>query len=101
MDAKDVVISDIVEMIRKHIESLKSNGKYAELTNQVLQFKLNTQVFDVFGITIDNYAIHDLLSTTDTDIDRQLRLAETRLRNEGVGNAYGQKYYDINDPIAH
>jgi type III restriction enzyme len=101
MDAKDTVISDIVEMIRTHIDALKHRGKYAELTSQVLQFKLNTQVFDVFGITIDNYAIHDLLSTTDTDIDRQFRLAETRLGNEGVSNAYGQKYYDINDPIAH
>lgn len=101
MDTKDVVVAEIVDMIRVHIEKLKRYGKYEDLTTQVMQFKMNTQIFDVFGITIDNYAVHDLLSTTDTDIDRQFRRAETRLGNEGIGNAYGQKYYDTNNPIAH
>lgn len=94
MDAKETVISDIVEKIHEHIALLKQQGMYDVLAGQVLQFKLSAQIFDVFGRSIDDYAIHDLLSTTDTDIERQFRLAETRLGNEGVGNAYVNHYYD-------
>lgn len=101
IDAKDHVVDAIIEMIHGHIEQLKKAGKYEDLASQVMQFKLNTQIFDVFGLTIDNNAVHDLMSTTDTDIDRQFRLAETRLGNEGIGNAYGQQYYDIENPIAY
>lgn len=101
LDAKDNVVSDIVEMIHDHIDNLKKNGKYNDLEKQVLEFKLSTQIFDVFGKTIDNYAVHDLISTTDMDIDRQFRLAETRLGNEGIGQAYGKKYFDYSDPIAY
>ena len=93
MDAKETVISDIVEKIHEHIALLKQQGMYDVLAGQVLQFKLSAQIFDVFGRSIDDYAIHDLLSTTDTDIERQFRLAETRLGNEGVGNAYVNHYY--------
>ena len=99
MDAKETVISDIVEKIHEHIVFLKRQGVYDDLTDQVLQFKLSAQIFDVFGRSIDDYAIHDLFSTTDTDIERQFRLAETRLGNEGVGNAYVNKYYDEDDVL--
>ena len=99
MDAKETVISDIVEKIHEHIVLLKRQGVYDDLTDQVLQFKLSAQIFDVFGRSIDDYAIHDLFSTTDTDIERQFRLAETRLGNEGVGNAYVNKYYDEDDVL--
>lgn len=99
MDAKETVVSEIVETIRGHISYLKQQGKYDELVEQVLQFKLSAQIFDVFGQSIDDYAIHDLFSTTDTDIERQFRLAETRLGNEGVGNAYVNRYYDEEDII--
>jgi len=101
MDAQETVISEIVQMIHDHIATLKKNGLYDGLANQVLQFKLNTQIFDVFGKSVDNNAIHDLLSTTDTDIERQFRLAETRLGNEGVGNAYCNRYYEENDAISN
>lgn len=94
MDAHDLVIADIVSMIHDHIDQLKKANLYDSLADQVLQFKLSTQIFDVFGRTVDNYAVHDLWSTTDTDIERQFRLAETRLGNEGVGNAYCNRYFD-------
>lgn len=97
MDAKETVISDIVEKIHEHIDLLKRKGEYDDLAGQVLQFKLSAQIFDVFGQSIDDYAIQDLFSTTDTDIERQFRLAETRLGNEGVGNAYVNRYYDEDD----
>ena len=99
MDAKETVISDIVEKIHEHLGLLKRQGIYDDLAGQVLQFKLSAQIFDVFGRSIDDYAIHDLFSTTDTDIERQFRLAETRLGNEGVGNAYVKRYYDEDDVL--
>lgn len=99
LDAKETVLSDIVQKIRTHIEDLKQNGMYDALAGQVLQFKLSAQIFDIFGQTIDDYTIHDLFSTTDTDIERQFRLAETKLGNEGVGNAYVNKYYDEDEVL--
>jgi type III restriction enzyme len=99
MDAKETVISEIVTKIHEHISLLKQQGVYDDLAGQVVQFKLSAQIFDVFGRTIDDYAIHDLFSTTDTDIERQFRLAETRLGNEGVGNAYVNRYYDEDEVL--
>lgn len=99
IDAKDNVISDITEMIHKHINALKQSGVYDTLADQVLQFKLSAQIFDVFGKSIEEYSAFDFFSTTDTDIERQFRLAETRLGNEGVGNAYVNRYYDEDDVL--
>ncbi|MEL7635670.1 DEAD/DEAH box helicase [Sporomusa sphaeroides] len=94
------VQSEIAQMIRDYVEDLKSQDKYDDLVLQVKQFKLATQIFDAFGETVDNYYVHDLFTTTDTDIDRQFRVAETKLGNEGVGIAYGNKYMDLNNPNA-
>ncbi|MBP3856864.1 MAG: DEAD/DEAH box helicase family protein [Ruminiclostridium sp.] len=99
MDAKEAIISEIVEEIHAHIELLKTQGIYDDLAGQVMQFKLSAQIFDVFGQSIDNNTVYDLVSTTDTDIERQFRLAETRLGNEGVANAYVNKYYNTDDVI--
>lgn len=99
--ASKEVIADIVRMIHDHTEGLKAAGKYDELADMVQQFKLSTQIFDVFGETVDNYSIHDLFTTTDTDIDRQFRLAETKLGSEGVANEYGRQYFDGDEPNAY
>ena len=99
IDAKEQVIFDITEKIHDHIEMLKQSNMYDVLAGQVLQFKLNAQIFDVFGRSIDDYSIHDLFSTTDTDIERQFRLAETRLGNEGVANAYVNRYYNYDEVL--
>lgn len=99
MDAKEYVISDITKEIHEHIVMLKQQGMYDMLAGQVLQFKLSAQIFDVFGRSIDDYTIHDLYSTTDTDIERQFRLAETRLGNEGVANAYVNRYYNEDEVL--
>lgn len=96
---KDVT-ADIVAKIRAYIDNLKANGKYDALVVQVKQFKLATQIFDVFGESVDNYFVHDIFTTTDTDIDRQFRLADVQLGNEGIGNEYGRLYYDEADPSA-
>lgn len=99
MDAMEVIISDICKKINSHIDILKQQGLFEALVEQVLQFKLSAQVFDVFGKTIDDYAVQDVYATTDMDIDRQFRLAEMRLGNEGVGIAYINRYYDRDDVI--
>lgn len=96
---KDVT-ADIVAKIRAYIDDLKVKNKYDELVVQVKQFKLATQIFDVFGESVDNFFVHDIFTTTDTDIDRQFRLADLKLGKEGIGNEYGKLYYDEADPSA-
>lgn len=95
------VVSEIVEMIRSFIKKTKDEGRYDELATQVLQFKLKTQTFDVFGESVDDHAEMDLFSTTDTDLDRQFRLAEIKLGNEGVGIRYGTRYADDDNPAGY
>lgn len=90
--------NEIVEMIHSHIKKLHDEGRYDGLASKVLEFKLKTQAFDVFGETVDDNMVADFFSTTDTDIERQYRLAEVRLGNEGIGTRYGHKYYDEDDP---
>lgn len=94
------VQDEIVEMIHSYVESLKLDGKYDDLVQQVKQFKLATQIFDAFGETVDNYSVHDLFTTTDTDIERQFQIADVKLGREGIGMAYGNKYMDLPDLTA-
>lgn len=91
------VKDEIVEMIHSYVEGLKADGKYDDLVQQVKQFKLATQIFDAFGETVDNFLVHDMFTTTDTDIDRQFQIAEEKLGREGIGMAYGNKYMDMFD----
>lgn len=94
------VQDEIVEMIHSYVEGLKADGKYDDLVQQVKQFKLATQIFDVFGETVDNYSVHDMFTTTDTDIERQFQIADVKLGREGIGMAYGNKYGDFSDLTA-
>lgn len=91
---------EIAQMIRDYVEVLKVQGTYDDLVLQVKQFKVATQIFDAFGETVDNYSVHDMFTTTDTDIDRQFRVAEVKLGNEGIGKVYGNKYLDLDNPNA-
>ena len=101
MDCMDVIRQDIVKMIHDYALYLKQVGKYEFLTEQVMQFKLNTQIYDVFGKSVDHNEVHDLFSTTDIDIERQFRHAETRLGEEGIGKVYCNTYYNENTAIAN
>ena len=94
------VQNEIVEMIHSYVEGLKADGKYDDLVQQVKQFKLATQIFDAFGETVDNYSVHDMFTTTDTDIERQFQIADVKLGREGIGMAYGNKYMDYSDLTA-
>lgn len=91
------VQNEIVQMIHDYVEDLKAKGEYDGLVLQVKQFKLATQIFDAFGETVDNYSVHDMFTTTDTDIERQFQIADTKLGREGIGMAYGNKYMNVDD----
>ena len=94
------VQDEIIEMIHNYVEGLKTEGKYDDLVQRVKQFKLETQIFDAFGETVDNYSVHDLFTTTDSDIERQFRIADIKLGREGIGMAYGNRYMDMSDTTA-
>lgn len=86
----------IVDLISNYVNELKEQGNYDELVEKVKEFKLSTQVFDVFGESIHSGYEEDSFFSTDADIDRQFRMAETRLGSEGIANAYLNKHYDPN-----
>ena len=94
------VQDEIVQMIHDYVEDLRTKGKYDDLVQQVKQFKLATQIFDAFGETVDNYSVHDMFTTTDTDIERQFQIADVKLGREGIGMVYGNKYGDFSDLTA-
>lgn len=91
--------TEIAQMIRDYVVKLKETGRYDELVQQVKQFKLSTQIFDVFGKTVDNYSIHSIFTSTDSDIDRQFRIAEMQLGNEGIGKFYGNMVMQDEDYV--
>ena len=96
--ATDDILEEIVKMIREYAAGLRRDGKYEEMAKHVMEFEMKTQVFDVFGESIDDNIIYHFMSITDTDIDRQFRRAENKLGNEGVGNKYGRYFYNPDDP---
>ena len=101
LEATDDVLEEIVKMIREYVGDLKREGKYDDMAQKIMEFQMKSQIFDVFGETVDDNIVHMSMSTTEIDIDRQFRRAEAKLGNEGVGNKYGHYYYDENNPNAY
>ena len=99
--AKDETISDVLDMMRAHIDTLHANGTYDELSKKVLSFKLSARVIDAFGEDMPETTLYDLMTLSDSDLDRQTRAAETKLGGFGFVNAYGQMYYDPDDPNSY
>ena len=98
--AVEDVLDYIVKDIKSYIDGLKEANKYDELVKKALTFKLTSKEFDVFGESI-NKTEEQSLFTTNADIERQFRQADTLLYNEGIGQAYGKKYYDPDDPDSY
>ncbi|HPG65037.1 MAG TPA: hypothetical protein PLE82_06840 [Saccharofermentans sp.] len=84
--------------MRAYIDDLHSTGKYDQLAKHVLEFKLSMQVFDVFGESIKDFSISDLLMTSESDLDRQLRAADARLGGYGFPFVYGRRFIDFSNP---
>lgn len=98
--AMDDVKNDVVELIRKYVNGLSKAGKYDDLTKQVMEMKLSVQIFDVFGEVIHTDQQIDMFATSESDLDRQLRVADTKMGGCGFPFAYGCKYIDFNNPNA-
>ncbi|MCM1511662.1 MAG: hypothetical protein NC112_00865 [Oxalobacter formigenes] len=98
---RDEIVANIIGMIHDRIGKIKAEGHYEDLARQICTFKMNAQTFDVFGQTVDSQDLEDLFPTTDTDIDRQFRFAETKLGNAGIGNAYLRQYCDLLNTLPH
>ncbi len=96
--ATEIVKSDVADMIHAYVDALKEEKLYDVKALDVLKFKLQVDVFDVFGNTIKGYSKTDTFFTSDSDLDRQLRAAEMKLGGGGFCQAYGNKYLDNTNP---
>lgn len=97
-DASKSVKSDVVALIHQYVEQLHSQDRYDALASQVLEMKLSVRIFDVFGEAIEAGYDTNLIRTSESDLDRQLRRAEIRLGDYGFTNDYGRQYYNDDDP---
>lgn len=100
-EATETVISEIIVKIREYVHSLREQGKYDDLVTKAKEFKLSMQVFDVFGESVKDFPVQQSFFSTNADIERQFRQAEVKLGGEGVGHAYGNKYFDSLDPDSY
>lgn len=95
--AHEAVKNAIVEKIHDYVQVLKHTGKYAPAKEKVLNFEMLSKVYDAFGEQIKLEPVKNMFSESDVDVERQLRIAEKKLCNEGVANAYGRKYDNLNN----
>ena len=84
----DSTLDEVAAFIRNYIDKLKGSGEYESLSRQAKEFKLSAQIFDAFGESVIQAVSQNLFVTTDSDIDRQFRQAEARLKKAGVANRY-------------
>ena len=96
--ATEEVKDDVAKMIHDYVEQLHQEGKYDALMKQVMEMKLSVQIFDVFGEAIHSGDLIDLFETSDSDLDRQLRVADAKMGGCGFTMAYGRKYIDFDNP---
>ena len=95
--AVDDVKNEVAELIHSYVMQLHDNGQYDDLARQVMEMKLSMQIFDVFGEAIHTDSITDLFTTSETDLDRQLRAADAKMGGCGFHLAYGRKYFDLDN----
>lgn len=92
------VTKDVVEMIYVFAEKLRVNGEYEKKAKEILAYKLSIKIFDVFGKDLSEGQIKDSFYMSNTELDRQLRAVDAQLAGFGFPQAYGQKYYDPDNP---
>lgn len=91
-EAQTTVNADVAASIHAYIEKLHAEGRYDDLADAVLQFKLSVTVFDPFGKLVSQSADAKLAYASHTDLDRMLRDADIKLGNAGFPKVYGGKY---------
>lgn len=97
INAREEVVNSIVERIQLYIQNLKRSGKYAEAKLKVVSFEMLANVYDAFGEQIKADPVKNMFSESAVDIERQLRIADKQLCNEGVAVAYGKRYGSSDD----
>ena len=97
-DAIDEVNADVLSKIHDYVQKLHQSGHYDRLSKDVLTYKLSVKIFDVFGSLINNNAVPDLFTMSNSELDRQLRIVDAKLGGFGFPNKYGDKYFDENNP---
>lgn len=65
-----------------------------------MEMKLSVQIFDVFGEKIQKDNQIDMFTASESDLDRQLRVADAKMGGCGFHLAYGRKYIDFDNPNA-
>lgn len=96
-EAADQVKAEVAAMMAEYIDNLHQSGKYSDLANQVLSFKLSVQTFDVFGEKVGGSAMEAMFAATESDLDRQLRASDARLGGYGFPYVYASMR-DFDDP---
>lgn len=99
--AGEEVRTDVINMMRSYIDNLRQTGRYEELSAQVLSLKLSVRIFDIFGEALDGGNAYNLFTTSENDLDRQLRIADTKLGGYGFTNVYGREFCDPTDPTVY
>ena len=87
-EAFEIVTTEIVAQIQNYIQTLKSSNEYDKLKQQAKKFRLSAQIFDAFGKSVESAVSKNLFVTTDADIERQFKQAESKLKSFGIANAY-------------
>ena len=95
--AKSEVDSEIVERIRSYADGLRAQGRYDALAKEILEFKLAVMIFDAFGNQVQHTSQTEMMFTSESDLDPQLRAADMKLGNCGFSNKYGRKYATEDD----
>ncbi len=98
--ALGTITKDVVEMIHQYAEKLRDSGAYEQKAKEILTYKLSIKIFDVFGKDLSEGQIKDSFYLSNTELDRQLRAVDAKLAGFGFPQAYGQQYYDPENPDA-
>ncbi len=95
--AVDDLKNEVTDQIHAYAQSLRASGRYDALAAQVLSMKLAVKVFDVFGDPLGGGSTYNAL-LSESDLDRQLRIAEAQLGGFGFTTRYGFRFQDKDDP---
>ena len=97
--AVDDIKDEVTDQIHAYVQGLRAAGKYDAMAAQVLSMKLVVKVFDVFGDILNNGSTYNTFMS-ESDLDRQLRIADAKMGGFGFQNRYGTRFRDEEDPNA-
>ena len=97
--AFNITLDEIVMLIRRYIDKLKSSGEYEALSLETRKFRFNETVLNTSGEILEQVVNPNLFVTTDADIDRQFDKAELRFKDSRIGLEYVNKFSDADGII--